>query len=315
MKKALVLALLSVLLSSTEKLVAQSACPVIVQNTFRIISDVNNSCLRNVSFDFINPTNGNKTIKVVAMDGNTEVLNVCVNAAGQQGVQRNYTSTQFSVCNIGNLVVTISPYTGSNCNTNSACAPTIRSIGGAPLPVVFASFSLSRSQWQVTARWETATEMNNKGFYVERNTTGVWETIAFVPTQALEGNSNSRLQYQYNDINHAEGISQYRIRQEDFDGVSKYSEVRAIRSSETNTDQITVFPNPAVNGIVNVVFAGAVARDIVLFDMTGRTVKQWNSYNSNSLQVSNLNAGMYTIRVINKETALQQQYKIMVTGR
>jgi len=313
MKKFLPFAFFAFALFQSFIVSAQSSCPQIINSTFRIITDNSNPTLKRVSFDFINPTSGNKRISVLVRVNGSTVINICVDASGQQGVQRSYTTTQFTVSNLANLEVAITPYTGNDCG-GTPCSATIRSIGGAPLPVVFADFSLSRSNAAVSVKWETVTEINNSGFSVERNNNGNWETIAFVRTKADGGNSSSRLSYAYTDINNNKAVSQYRIKQVDIDGQFKYSEVRAIRGTEQDAKTM-VFPNPSSNGTVNVVFADASVRDIMLVDMAGRTVKQWNAYNNNSLQVNNLVPGMYTLRSFDRETATQQVQKIVIIGR
>ena len=41
-------------------------------------------------------------------------------------------------------------------------------------------------------KWETVTEINNRGFYIQRSTANnIWETATFIPTQATSGNSSS----------------------------------------------------------------------------------------------------------------------------
>ncbi len=294
---------------------AQSSCPQIINSTFRIITNQSNQTRKRISFDYINPTNGNKRISVLVSINGTNVIDVCFNASNYRGVQRTYTSPEFTVTNMANMDVTITPFTGNNCG-GSACAPTIRSIGGAPLPVVFSSFSLERNKAAVAVKWETVTEINNNGFSIERFnlTNEEWEPVAFVRSKAEGGNSSSRLGYEYTDINNSKAVSQYRIRQVDINGEFKYSEVRTIRGMEQDAKTM-VFPNPSSNGIVNVVFADASVRDIMLVDMAGRTVKQWNAYNNNSLQVNNLVPGMYTLRSFDRETATQQVQKIVINGR
>ncbi len=181
----------------------------------------------------------------------------------------------------------------------------------SPLPVEFNSFTAVRNHSYVLLTWVTASEQNNKGFAVERNSNGTWEQIAFVVSNANGGNSDILLNYQYTDLNTVKGITQYRIRQEDLDRQSKYSNIIAVRG-ETQPDKVTVYPNPS-GGSVNVIFeTGDVARDVSLTDMMGRTIKQWRNVTANNLRIDNLNAGVYILRVINDETREQVVEKIIV---
>jgi len=188
----------------------------------------------------------------------------------------------------------------------------------APLPVTFKSFNATRiNRTSVALKWETATETNNSGFAVQRNMgRGIWELVAFVPTQALDGNSSSSLAYAFSDIdNSSKGITQYRIRQVDIDGRSKFSEIRSVRGFE-QSGKIIVYPNPSNDGRVNVVFDDAEGtRDVMLMDMSGRMVKQWKGVTGNTLQIDNLIQGMYSLKVFNRETGEQNIQKIVINSR
>lgn len=183
--------------------------------------------------------------------------------------------------------------------------------GCIPLPVQFISFTAVRNHTNVLLTWTTSSEQNNKGFAVERNINGTWEQVAFVLSQASGGNSDIPLNYVYNDINTVKGITQYRIRQEDFDKQSRYSNVIAVRS-ETQSGKIIVYPNPS-EGSFTVVFERTdVARDVSLTDMMGRSIKQWRGLIDNNIRIDNLMPGIYSLRVITIETGEQMVEKIVV---
>ncbi|HEX7906180.1 MAG TPA: T9SS type A sorting domain-containing protein [Chitinophagaceae bacterium] len=182
----------------------------------------------------------------------------------------------------------------------------------AILPVNFKNFTAARNQTAVLLKWETATEENSAGFALERNVRGNWEEIAYVPSQALNGNSSSVLSYQYTDLNDAKGISQYRVRQVDLNGKVSYSAIRAIRG-QGQLGNTVVFPNPTNNGKVSVVFEDAsTVRDVTLVDMSGRVIKQWRNA-INNIQIDNLTPGMYSLRIMVPETGEQSVEKIVVT--
>lgn len=184
-----------------------------------------------------------------------------------------------------------------------------------PLPVNIVSFSASRSNSNVTLRWQTNWEQNSSGFAIERNTKGSWEEVGFVNSQAQGGNSSDLLSYQYLDINNSKGITQYRLRQVDFDNKSKYSEIRTVRG-ESQIGKIIVYPNPTFDGKVNVSFEDAtVIRDISLIDMNGRILNQWKAFATNQLSIGNLTPGLYTLRVVLPETGEQLVEKIVVNKR
>lgn len=186
----------------------------------------------------------------------------------------------------------------------------------APLPVRFVYFNAKRNNSSsVSLTWQTSVESNNSGFALERNIDGNWDQFAFVPSQAPGGNSQSILSYSYNDQNSSTGITQYRIRQIDIDGQSKYSEVRAVRG-EAQSGKTIVYPNPSSNGTVNVVFEDVnTVRDISLTDMNGRLLKSWKGVSNNNLQIDNLSPGFYALRIIVRETGEQTVEKIVIDKR
>jgi hypothetical protein len=185
----------------------------------------------------------------------------------------------------------------------------------APLPVTFGLFTATRtSNSNVFLKWETTTEIDNRGFALQRNLgDGIWEQVTFINSQATDGNSTSRLTYTFNDYNSNKGITQYRIKQVDFDGRARYSEIRAVRGFGQQSDVI-VYPVPSVDGRVNVVFDDVDAkRDVSLIDMSGRVLRQWRGLTVNTFQIDNLRQGVYTLRILQPGTGDVKVAKIVVT--
>ena len=186
----------------------------------------------------------------------------------------------------------------------------------ATLPVALLSFTASRNNSAVSLKWETVSEENSKGFYIQRSAgSNIWEVLGFVESKAINGSSNSRLNYTFTDLNKAKGIIQYRLKQIDINGKFAYSPIRAVRAGGQKVKTI-VYPNPSNDGKVNVVFEDKDAnRNISLTDMNGRVIKQWKNVVSNTLQIENLLTGFYTLRIINSETGEQIVEKIVVKNR
>jgi hypothetical protein len=96
---------------------------------------------------------------------------------------------------------------------------------GSILPVELVSFTSSITGVSVNLNWQTATEVNNYGFDVERlfvigqQSLVKWERIGFVEGH---GNCNSPQQYSFIDVNPPDGNLQYRLKQIDTDGRYKY---------------------------------------------------------------------------------------------
>ncbi|MDB5036448.1 MAG: Fibronectin type protein [Chlorobi bacterium] len=94
-------------------------------------------------------------------------------------------------------------------------------------PVELADFKLTTLPTALRLDWQTATEVNNHGFYVERRMKGsetTWSDIAF---KAGAGTSNQARDYSHVDQNVAVNTTyQYRLRQEDRDGSVTYSDIK-----------------------------------------------------------------------------------------
>ena len=199
---------------------------------------------------------------------------------------------------------------------NVISSPLVEEACATILPVSLRSFTAARNHSTIVLKWETVTEENSRGFYIERNPgNNVWQTLGFVSSKANRGNSSSLLNYEYSDINDAKGITQYRLRQVDFDGKHAYSPIRAVRAGSQKGKTI-VYPNPSNDGRVNVVFADVnTIRDVSLMDMNGRVMKQWKGVANNNIQIDNLTAGFYTIRIVDTDTGEQTVEKIVVKKR
>lgn len=94
---------------------------------------------------------------------------------------------------------------------------------------------------KVALTWETATEINNAYFTIERSTDGInFYTILTVPGA---GNSTRTLEYAAFDESPVNGWNYYRLKQTDYDGQYTYSGVKAvlITKSETNC---TIYNTP-----------------------------------------------------------------------
>jgi hypothetical protein len=180
------------------------------------------------------------------------------------------------------------------------------------LPVNFKSFTAKRNKQQVHLNWQTANESNNAGFVVERNINGNWSEVSFVASKATGGNSEEAIEYQYIDLNSHKGITQYRIRQNDFNEKTTYSTVRSVQG-EALGSKVVIYPNPSFDGRVQVVFAdGASTRHVVISDMSGRIVRQLNGVINSSITVDGLNAGLYTARVIDQSTGESTLQKFVI---
>ncbi|MDP1676040.1 MAG: T9SS type A sorting domain-containing protein [Bacteroidota bacterium] len=115
-------------------------------------------------------------------------------------------------------------------------------VESTPLPVELTSFTASAINKGIELAWNTATEINNYGFDVERKSSlEEWRKIGFV---GGHGTTNAPQQYSFTDAN-AYGKTSYRLKQIDRDGKFEYGnvvEVTAAILSHFSMDQN--YPNP-----------------------------------------------------------------------
>ena len=144
----------------------------------------------------------------------------------------------------------------------------------SPLPVELTSLTASEMANGVNLKWNTATEINNYGFEVQRKngSSDVWNKITFVKGN---GNSNSPKAYSFIDKNVNSGKYYYRLKQIDFDGKSSFSKVVEINISTPEAYKLNQnYPNP-FNPVTTIKYeipkAGKVR--LVIFDMLGREVE------------------------------------------
>jgi hypothetical protein len=102
-----------------------------------------------------------------------------------------------------------------------------------PLPIELTKFSAQLIKNHVLLLWQTATEINNDYFEVERSVDGFeWEIIDRVKGA---GNSNIILNYTSVDKYPKTGVSYYRLKQTDYDGTFAYSKIESINYENNKT--------------------------------------------------------------------------------
>jgi carboxypeptidase T len=116
------------------------------------------------------------------------------------------------------------------------------------VPVELTSFAATQNNENVSVTWSTATEVNNRGFEIQRsNSTNNsrernWETIGYLDGA---GTSTESHFYSFTDHSPINGKSFYRLKQIDFDGTTKFyteAEVSFILVKDFALEQN--YPNP-----------------------------------------------------------------------
>jgi hypothetical protein len=155
--------------------------------------------------------------------------------------------------------------------------PSAASNNATTLPVTLTSFTAAAKGNDVVLNWNTASEVNNKGFEIERSVDGrSFEKIDFVKGY---GNSSRMISYNLKDDKaFAEAGSQvlyYRLKQLDFDNRFAYSQVVKVSRVAEKANAFSAFPNP-FNTSYTVSFDAAEAAEVIvrMTDLQGRTVNE-----------------------------------------
>lgn len=148
----------------------------------------------------------------------------------------------------GNIVITGNTGSTNAISTNGAHQTTHGGIFDAfiakfnsngTLPVKLLSFNAILANEKVNCAWETALEINNDYFTIEKSKDGnSFESVGNVKGQ---GNSNRNIRYIYTDNNPFSGISYYRLKQTDFDGKYAYSPIKKVGSTEKLATEISLY--------------------------------------------------------------------------
>ncbi len=194
------------------------------------------------------------------------------------------------------------PYTVYVKNSATTCvtsaSATVLTTTCTSLPVSLTGFDAYKNGGGVVLTWTTATEQNNKGFEVERSTDGTtWKVIGSVNSQAINGNSNTKLEYSYTDKLPVTGNNFYRLKQIDFDGRTVYSTAKLVTWS--NGNNISIYPNPVAYELI-IEGAELKGSQVRIFNAMGQQVNLVSVQSNDNLvriNVSRLAGGVYYITV------------------
>lgn len=195
-------------------------------------------------------------------------------------------------------------YTFLDCATADGC-PGNCDGGNVTLPIELIGFSLNIVNDGIEINWATASEVNNKGVYVEKSTDGKeWASLGFI-----EGNiaSTEVIEYSYKDTDPSLGRNYYRLKQVDLDGTFEYSPtLAALWRGGTKDIQLVIVPNPAIDKIVPILPPGYVANTAFVYqvlDVAGKTLLEGvKTLEANiTIDVSSLERGAFMLKVTQGE--------------
>jgi photosystem II stability/assembly factor-like uncharacterized protein len=140
------------------------------------------------------------------------------------------------------------------------------------LPVELISFTAEVFTNDVNLNWSTATEINNRGFEIQRKFgTNDYLSLSFIKGQ---GSSQKIQSYSYTDENLKSGKYSYRLKQIDFNGTFEYSKTIEVELKSPNKfDLRQNYPNPFnPQTIINYQLAKETKVTLKIFDALGKEV-------------------------------------------
>ncbi len=184
----------------------------------------------------------------------------------------------------------------------------VKGIGGwsfdlSLIPVELTSFTAQAVNGSVNLNWQTATEINNKGFEIQRSEIrdhkSEWQSIGFIQGNGTATKPHS---YSYADNNVKTGTYSYRLKQIDFNGSFEYSkEVNVIVKNVPAEFTLSQnYPNP-FNPSTRISFALPVDAGvkITIYNSLGQEVTRIvnNDFTAGNHDVNfnaaNLSSGLY----------------------
>ena len=178
---------------------------------------------------------------------------------------------------------------------------------GNPLPVKLAEFNSAVKENIVSLFWKTYSEINNKGFDIERyglksNGIDEWNKISF--TEGM-GTANEEHYYSFSDKGLDKGTYSYRLKQIDYNGNFEYYYLSTpvTINSPPKPEIFQNYPNPS-NPVSKIDFRLSVNSyvSLIVYDLTGRQVNELINkdmecgYHSVQFDGSNLASGIYFYR-------------------
>ncbi|MGQ9642780.1 MAG: T9SS type A sorting domain-containing protein, partial [Ignavibacterium sp.] len=185
------------------------------------------------------------------------------------------------------------------------------------VPVELTSFIASVNGNNVSLKWNTATEVNNSGFYVERKIlNGEWKSIGFVPGA---GTTTENRTYNFSDKNLTKGKYLYRLKQVDFNGTFEYSKIIEVDVvSPAKFELAQNYPNP-FNPNTSISFTIPQSGNVKLsvYNLLGQEittlVNEYKEAGTHNIEfnATNLNSGVYLYKLESNGLTLTKKMTLL----
>ncbi|MBC7948196.1 MAG: T9SS type A sorting domain-containing protein, partial [Chitinophagaceae bacterium] len=195
--------------------------------------------------------------------GNYVVFNATGNSVLVTGLTQN-TTYHFSVFEFNDFGATsqfllTSPAIGS-------------AVTSSVLPVTFIDFTGRNVKNEIKLEWSTSQEFNSAKFEIQKASQNVSQDFVTIGIVQASGESASRRDYHFTDIDPLQSVNYFRIRQVDRDGRFMYSRTISVRYEPTGLVRRIVNPVQENLFIQLSFFENNPGNEWRLYDMGGRLI-------------------------------------------
>ncbi len=166
--------------------------------------------------------------------------------------------------------------------------------GNTALDISMGSLALSTRSGHHALSWTTYNEAATDYFVIERSANG--REFSAIGRMACSGRPGA---YTYTDASTPAGTSYYRLKMmSGKTGAATYSNVVSGQTAAASIDAVSVFPNPAADGVLNIRLSGGDGAEatLTLADAAGRELQRiTTTAAAQKMDVHGLPAGMYLL--------------------
>jgi hypothetical protein len=175
---------------------------------------------------------------------------------------------------------------------------TIQWPAGGPLPIILSFIGATKDNCNASINWKTSSELDSEKFEVEFST-ATNTSFESVGTIGASGNSTTTKSYQFN-YGMESGVSYYfRLKMYKKDGTFTYSQILPLSCIDTKAS-ITIVPNPTNTGAFQIRNMAKGKNTVSIYSNDGKLIRTENVINNKDVNISNLAAGTYVIRILNE---------------
>jgi hypothetical protein len=243
-------------------------------------------------------TNGNK----LALPCNS-CLNIASTGVVKKSTPGSGNSTYIEICGSSQWQAATGPINGP------------ATVCGTPLPITLLFFEAKVVEGNVALSWVTASEINNDYFEIEHSADGK----NFMKVTYVKGAGNSTEIKEYNCIDYfpLQGITYYRLKQIDFDGISSLSDVVAVYvKDKTPFDFISV--ETTINSTIRLTFSTKTNEmcNLQVYELDGSPVFNMDlsvtaGLNKKEIYCPFLKKGIYLLTISNDDQQMSKKISLI----